>query len=144
MRAIFLGVSILAFTFAGACFAQNPREKPAAAVGTPVRVEGGSYTDITVPELQKMLTRKDFSLVNVHIPFEGNLPSTDSSIPFDEIESHLDKLPAAKDSRIVLYCRSGRMSAIAGEKLARLGYTHVYNLVGGFNAWRSAGLPLAQ
>jgi rhodanese-related sulfurtransferase len=34
------------------------------------------------------------------------------------------------------------MSTEASGVLARLGYTRVYNLVGGFNAWRAAGLPM--
>jgi rhodanese-related sulfurtransferase len=102
----------------------------------------GSYTNISVEELQKMLANKDFTFVNVHIPFEGDIPDTDLSIPYDEIEQNLDRLPADKDARIVLYCRSGRMSSIAAEKLANQGYTNVQNLEGGMVAWEKADLPL--
>jgi rhodanese-related sulfurtransferase len=34
------------------------------------------------------------------------------------------------------------MSTTAARELVALGYTNVYNLVGGFNAWAEAGLPL--
>jgi rhodanese-related sulfurtransferase len=36
------------------------------------------------------------------------------------------------------------MSTRAAQDLVRLGYTNVYNLVGGFNAWVEAGLPLER
>lgn len=102
------------------------------------------YGTITVDELAPMLERKDFSLVNVHIPYEGELPQTDAFIQFDQIADNLDKLPAAKDAKIVLYCRSGRMSEIAGATLAGLGYTNVFHVEGGFNAWSLAGRDLLQ
>lgn len=110
--------------------------------GVVISVPGGEYRDISVPELQEMLQNKDFTFVNVHIPFEGDIPDTDLSIPFDEIESHLDELPADKNDKIVLYCRSDRMSGIAAETLVSLGYTNIWNLDGGFNAWEAEGLPL--
>jgi rhodanese-related sulfurtransferase len=100
------------------------------------------FTDITVAQLADMMENKDFVLVNVHIPFEGDLPQTDLSIPFNEIGTHLDQLPD-KDTRIVLYCRSGNMSTQAAQELAGMGYTNVMELDGGFNAWKAAGHAMA-
>jgi rhodanese-related sulfurtransferase len=110
--------------------------------GRPVSAEGGQYRDIIVQELQTMLQNKDFPMVNVHVPFAGNIPLTDTSIRYDEITAHLDQLPADKNAKIVLYCRTGPMSQRAARDLVRLGYTNIYNLVGGFTAWVEAGLPL--
>lgn len=101
------------------------------------------YVDITIDELAGLLAQKELTLVNVHIPYEGELPQTDLFIPFDEIEDYLAQLPA-KDAPIVLYCRSGRMSTDAAEVLVDLGYTNVYELDGGFNAWAAAGHELLQ
>jgi rhodanese-related sulfurtransferase len=62
--------------------------------------------------------------------------------PYNEITSHLNQLPAEKDARIVLYCRSDNMSGIAARELVKLGYTDVWNLKGGFVAWRAEGHEL--
>jgi rhodanese-related sulfurtransferase len=112
--------------------------------GRAVTAEGGQYRDVMVPELQAMLQGKNFPLINVHVPYAGDIPLTDASIRYDEITSHLDQLPADKSAPIVLYCRTGPMSTRAAQDLVRLGYTNVYNLVGGFNAWVEAGLPLER
>ena len=112
--------------------------------GKQVQVEGGAYTEISVSELQSMLKNKDFTLVNVHIPFEGDIPNTDVSIPYDQIAQSLDQVPADKSAEIVLYCRSDRMSTIASETLVGLGYTNIYNLDGGMVAWENAGLEIER
>jgi len=126
------------------CTAKETSTPEPAALAKQVSVPGGSYEKLTAGQLNQKLDAKDFALVNVHIPFEGDLPQTDVSIPYDQIDQHLDQLPAGKDANIVLYCRSGRMSTIAAETLVKLGYTNIAELDGGMIAWEQAGYSLKK
>lgn len=118
--------------------------QPTASVGTTVRIAGGSYTNIGPATLRAMLAKKTFLFVNVHVPYEGEIGQTDANIPYDRVEQRLREFPADRNARVVLYCRSGNMSATAAETLVRLGYRDVWNLEGGFQAWERAGFPLSK
>jgi phage shock protein E len=138
-RAIGLGIILLLLI---GCTAQ-PTAGPQTS-SRRISVEGGSYTPVNPAELATMLKQKTFSLVNVHIPYEGEIAATDAFIPYDQIQNHLAQLPADKNARIVLYCRSGRMSEIAARTLVKLGYQDVWDLQGGMIAWEAAGNTLLQ
>ncbi len=144
MKRIFIVTLVMGAILLAACSGSTVPAATSEVVGKKISVSGGEYTDVSVAELQTMLENKDFTFVNTHIPFEGDIPNTDLTIPFDEIDQNLDQLPADKDAKIVLYCRSDRMSGIAAETLVELGYTNIWNLDGGFNDWEGAGLPLER
>ncbi|HET7009453.1 MAG TPA: rhodanese-like domain-containing protein [Anaerolineales bacterium] len=127
-------VTLLALSLlAGACQAQVPEA---------TSEESGQYTALDPAALADWMAREEVLLVNTHIPYEGEIPGTDAFLPYDEIDSLLDQLPADKSAPVVLYCRSGRMSAIAADRLSRLGFTNLFNLEGGMVAWEQAGYPL--
>ena len=96
---------------------------------------------VSAAELFAMMQQKDFALVNVHIPYQGEIVGTDIHIPYtdvDAIEAYLDHEHGAK---VVLYCYGGGMSVTAGDDLASRGYCQVYDLSGGLVAWKNAGYP---
>ncbi|MHB8779505.1 MAG: rhodanese-like domain-containing protein [Anaerolineales bacterium] len=112
--------------------------------GETVSAAGGSYQSVTPDELNTMLKNKDFVLVNVHTPFAGNIAGTDLSIAYDQIEQNLSQFPVDKNAKIVLYCRSGRMSKIAAENLVSLGFTNIWDLKGGMVDWELAGYEIEK
>ena len=133
---ILIGVAVLS-----GC--QAAESSPVAQVtGKQVKVRDGVYIDVTPAELDTMLKNKDFTLINVHTPFEGKIAHTDLLVPYDQISEKVSQLPQDKNAKILLYCRSGHMSDIAAKSLIRLGYTNIWNLDGGMSAWENAGLPI--
>ncbi|MFQ6001267.1 MAG: rhodanese-like domain-containing protein [Anaerolineae bacterium] len=102
------------------------------------------YTDIPAQELSRMLEEKDFLLINVHLPYQGEIAQTDLFIPFNAIEENASQLPPSRSAKIVVYCRSGAMSATAAETLVQWGYSNILNLDGGMIAWEEQGYPLLQ
>lgn len=140
---------VLVFMFllsivAAACGPTGGGPVTGAAPGTKVAVAGGTYTDVDAKSLKQILDHKDFMFVNVHIPYIGEIANTDAFIPYDQIENKTDQLPKDKKAMLVLYCSSGRMSTIAATKLVKLGYSNVWNLAGGMNAWSQAGYSLLK
>jgi rhodanese-related sulfurtransferase len=45
------------------------------------------------------------------------------------------------DRQVIVICEHGYSSLLAAATLARLGYARACDVVGGFEAWRKAGLP---
>lgn len=132
----------MAFLILSVIFLADCQSQP--VTGETISVADGSYQNITAKELNSMLKSKDFLFINVHTPFAGNIAGTDTSNAYDQIEQNLSQLPADKSAKIVLYCRSGRMSEIVATELVSLGYTNIWNLNGGMDAWVQAGYKLEE
>lgn len=97
------------------------------------------WTRLSSQELSDMMGAEDVYLVNVHVPYEGEIVGTDAHISYQEIASRLDELPS--DQTLVIYCRSGNMSTQAAQEMVDAGVTGFYELEDGFTAWEEAGLP---
>ncbi len=106
-----------------------------------------SQDTVSAKQLAKMLKTKNFTFVNVHIPYEGEIEKTDTFIAYDQIVANSTSLPKDKNTSIILYCKSGRMSAEALTTVRKLGYTNVKHLSGGMDEWQKTGgklLDLSQ
>lgn len=99
---------------------------------------------ITSPQLKTMLNRKDFFLVNVHVPYEGEIEKTDAFIAYDKVPENLGRLPKDRNAEIVVYCLTGRMSALAARELRGMGYTRVFDLSGGMKEWARRGYQIVR
>ncbi|WJV51198.1 rhodanese-like domain-containing protein [Streptomyces flavofungini] len=69
----------------------------------------------------------------------------------NELEWRLDpqgshRAPEATrhDLRIVVFCNEGYASSLAAASLRQLGLRYATDLIGGFQAWKAAGLPVEQ
>jgi rhodanese-related sulfurtransferase len=66
------------------------------------------------------------------------------NVPVAELESRADGLKKWRDKNVITYCDSGTSGASGARTLIKLGFTKVFNLHGGLNAWIKDNLPLAK
>jgi len=89
---------------------------------------------MSVAELAQRIQANDITVVDVRPPEERAMAALKTSFrTLDEGIGALADLP--KDAPIAFLCRSGGRSQRAAEQFHAHGYTKVYNVAGGINAW---------
>ena len=99
---------------------------------------GNANQTMKYEELQnKLNAQENFVLLDVRTQEEFDAGHIASAIllPYDEINLKAATVLPDKEKEIVLYCRSGRRSAIAKKALVELGYKDVEDF-GGINRWK--------
>ena len=96
------------------------------------------YRTITMDEAVKMMSsERDYIILDVRTPeeyAEGHIPGA-INVPNETIgTAEIPELPD-KAQLILVYCRSGRRSKEASEKLVKLGYTNIVEF-GGIIDWK--------
>ncbi|VAW45439.1 hypothetical protein MNBD_GAMMA04-1664 [hydrothermal vent metagenome] len=66
------------------------------------------------------------------------------NVSVSDLKDQMNVLPKNKEQSILVYCLSGIRSSKAASALVKAGHTNVFNLSGGINAWKAAGLPVAK
>lgn len=92
----------------------------------------------------QLINQRDALLVDVREPNEyeqGRLPKA-VHIPLSQLKNRAAELARHKARPVVAYCAMGNRSRMAGSALAKAGFSEIYNLQGGFRAWKDAGLPV--
>lgn len=109
-----------------------PSQNPAAAGQT----QTAAFRSITPEEAHELIGKADVVLLDVRTQEEydeGHIEGA-ALLPHDAITADSAALPADKDATLIVYCRTGRRSAIAAQTLSDLGYTKIYDL-GGIQSW---------
>jgi sulfur-carrier protein adenylyltransferase/sulfurtransferase len=98
---------------------------------------------IDIDDARRMLEQPGTVLVDVRESDEwrqGHIPQA-VGIPRGFLELRIEEKVPDRKAPIILQCASGTRSLLAARSLRELGYENVYNLNGGFNAWKDRGLP---
>ncbi len=121
------------FAFAGCAPNKGAEQIPSSA---DTETESAGFEEISPEEAKELIGEANVVLLDVRTQEEYDEGHIEGAVllPYDAITADSAGLPADKDATIIIYCRSGRRSAIAAETLLGLGYTRVYDL-GGIQSW---------
>mgnify|MGYP006303537207 FL=1 len=114
----------------------------------------------SVPELmpwdleEKLAADPDLLIVDVREPYEFEAMHIEGSlnVPRGVLESACEwdyeetepRLVQARDREVVIVCRSGHRSLLAGANLQLLGFNHVFSLKTGLRGWKDSEQPLVD
>ncbi len=104
---------------------------------------GEKFSTVTPQEADALIkNQKNLLLVDLRNPDELGAGYIEGStfIPMWEIVKGKRSIP--KDRPVMLICAVGGRSLGLGQLMVKYGWPEVYNLKGGIDAWREAGLPL--
>ncbi len=99
--------------------------------------------DVSPKELKEHITKSKAIIVDVRTPEEvaqGKIPHSMNINYFGNFKLEVEKLDKTKP--VYVYCASGGRSTKAMQDLSKMGFIEVYNLLGGFGAWRAAKFPV--
>ena len=103
-----------------------------------LRSSSAGYRQISMDKAVRMMKdEKNYIILDVRRPdeyAEGHIPGA-INVPNEEIgTAEIAELPD-KSQLILVYCRSGRRSKEASEKMVKLGYTNIVEF-GGILDWK--------
>lgn len=99
---------------------------------------GKGYTSVSVDEFAKVVADNQVQLIDTRTEAEFNEGHIPGAINIDVNESDFEAKVGQKIDKtrpIALYCRGGRRSKIAAERIVALGYDDITELNTGFISW---------
>jgi rhodanese-related sulfurtransferase len=132
----------LTLAVSAACVSQpgpdRAASQPAAGAVAAGSVVAGVSPGIVDAEGARKLVGAGVKVVDVRTPAEfaaGHVPGA-VNIPYDELARRAGEI-GAPSTPVLLYCRSGRRSAIATDTLRGLGFVEIYDLRA-YDLWKAS------
>jgi rhodanese-related sulfurtransferase len=115
--------------------------------GSPEIKADTTFRNLTLVQADSLIDSNaynpDFVIIDLRTPADYNAGHINHAIninyyaaDFDAILDTLDKTKA-----YLIYCQSGSRSGLTFTKMRSKHFVVVYNMLGGFSAWRNAGYP---
>lgn len=101
---------------------------------------------ITPQQLINQVNQDDAVVVDLRDPAEfrkGHIVDA-LNVPHSKLADSLSELETYKDKPMILVCKLGQHSGMAGKTLAAQGFEKVSRLSGGIAQWQNAQLPLVK
>lgn len=102
--------------------------------------------NVSPVEATLLINREDAHIVDIREADEfagGHLPEA-RNIPTGKLAERVGELDKFKDKPIIVCCASGMRSGKATSELKKQGFTRLYSLAGGVDAWVAAGYPIKK
>jgi sulfur-carrier protein adenylyltransferase/sulfurtransferase len=98
---------------------------------------------VDIDEARRMMEKPGTVLIDVREPDEWRQGHISNAVGISRgfLELRVEEKVPDHKTPIIVQCASGTRSLLAARTLRELGYENVYNLTGGFNAWKDRGLP---
>ncbi|MEZ5706923.1 MAG: rhodanese-like domain-containing protein [Burkholderiaceae bacterium] len=104
-------------------------------------------TEIPIGEAEAAIQSADV-LIDVREESEfaaGHLPGAiHASRGMLEFKLSATPALAARDIKVVLYCKTSGRAALAAAAMKEMGYLNVSSIAGGYDAWVAAGKPVVK
>lgn len=104
------------------------------------------FVNVKPEDFKKQMSSKAGLLLDVRTPAEvakGKLPkATHLDFYKPDFDKQVEKLD--KNQPVYVYCAVGGRSGKTMAKMKTMGFKEVYNLAGGFNAWKQLGYEIEK
>ena len=110
-----------------------------------VRLATRGYNDVAPADAVKLIN-VDATVIDVRSVDAyrtGHIVGA-KNVPLDELDADGSKLKKLKEKPVLTYCDNGITGARAASSLRSAGFSKVFNLRGGLEAWRRDNYPLAE
>ncbi len=128
-----MGKLLFSLLLAAVLACQHSNVKAQAKI-SPADFETKLQQDSTI-QLIDVRTPEEYAAGHIAGSVNMNIYDDDFAVQFGKLD---------KNRPVLVYCAKGGRSADAAEQIAKAGYSQVFDLNGGFIAWKDAGKPVTK
>jgi rhodanese-related sulfurtransferase len=110
-----------------------------------LRERSQAFAGLSAPQAVRLMNQGAVVLdLRSKAAYEAGHIGDARNVPAAELEAQAESLKKWRDKSVITYCDSGINGASSARALTKLGFTKVFNLQGGLNAWVKENMPLVK